>query len=748
MSDSSLRTSVAADLGSAAEVLRELAAEPLPVLAPGTLVADQFEVETLLGRGGMGAVYRAKDRSLGRHVALKLGLRGSDVERIRREASVLARLAHPNVVTIFEIGSHEGVPFVAMELCGGGSLRAWLATPRPWRLIVERFLAVGHGLAAAHAAGIVHGDIKPDNILLGEDERPRLADFGLATISGGEARAGGGTPRYMAPELAQGPATAASDQFAFAVALYEALAGVDPFPTTGRTEAIERGQLAPAPGIPRRIVHALARAMRADPSARWPDVATLLRELEPPRRRWLAPTLAASALAIAGVAVVTLRGSTDAELAPSGAPVRCEGLPIDLERDWTPARAAELRASHPRASGAAQLLSEVLEHVTAEWATARRRLCTELPMMTSWSSALADAGRRCLMARRDDVRRLVALRDRDAAELVASVLGLTLPASCADPARLEVAPTDPTTIRVTAEHDQIAHLRDQGHPEALARARALVTSLPPEAPPLAVAKANALLGELLLAQVGLDASAAPTRTAFFAYRIAGSAQAFEPALRLVDAYTQSGQLERAEEWLAHANAEAARVAISASNRAALELIAARLRSGRGDHAGAVSAAEEALQALAASADPRRPLLALTLRSSLAIFLAEDRRIADSVAVARDVVAGREHLYGPAHPILITDLFSVGLGELELGHVAEARAALTRAREIADAALPPSAVLRGYALWNEALVVGRTDRPGARALFDRALEIIVAAQGETSSDAASLRADRARWSESS
>jgi tetratricopeptide (TPR) repeat protein len=731
MGDTPLRPSVAADLGSAASVLRELAAEPLPLLAPGTLIAEQFEVEALLGRGGMGAVYRAKDRALGRRVAIKLGLRGSDVARIQREGSTLARLAHPNVVTIFEIGSHDGTPFVAMELCAGGSLRGWLATPRPWRLIVERFVAVGQGLAAAHAAGIVHGDIKPDNILLGEDDRPRLADFGLATISGGDDRAGGGTPRYMAPELARGPATVASDQYAFAVALHEALAGADA-------------------RAPRRIVAALARAMRAEPSARWPDVATLLGELQPPRRRWLAPVLAGGAVAVAAIAVVVLREPADvSDELRSVQPARCEGLPVDLDREWTPAQAATLRAAHPRGNGAARLLTDVIDHFAAEWTTARRRLCKELPTLPSWSPAIGDAGRTCLFGMREELRRLVALRDLEAAELVANVLALTMPASCAEPARLEATSPDPTVIRVTAEHDAIGRLRDQGQAgQALARARALVASLPSDAPPLAIGKANAVLGELLLAQVGLDASAAPTRTAFFAYRVAGSVQAFEPALRLVDAYTQTGQLELAEEWFAHATAEAQRVAISAMNRGALDLLSARLRSVRGDHAGALAAAEGALRGVDASTDPRRVISSLQIRSSLAIFLAELKRLDESVAVSRQVVAGREQLYGPAHSVLISDLFNIGLGELDLGHVEAARGALTRARTIADATLPPDAVLRGFALWNEGLAVGRTDRRAARALFDRALAIIVAAEGENSTDAVDLRADRARWSESS
>jgi tRNA A-37 threonylcarbamoyl transferase component Bud32/tetratricopeptide (TPR) repeat protein len=725
--DERFRTSVAEDLGSDADILRDVARPELPVLPPGTLVADQFEIESLLGRGGMGAVYRARDRSLGRHVALKLGLHGTDVSRLSREATALARLAHPNVVTIYEIGTHDGAPFVVMELCGGGTARAWLAQPRTWRAIVELFVAAGRGLAAAHAAGIVHGDIKPDNILVGDDGRPRIADFGLAreTLDESHDRSGG-TPRYMAPELARSAPTAASDQFAFAVALKEALAS--------------------ATGVPRQIVATLARAMDPSPDARWPDVSALIDRLRPSRRRrWLVPALVVGAVASAGAAWKASEEATEARLGVQ--PTRCEGLPVDLGGDWNDAVRTRVREAHPRGSGAAELFVGALDAYASEWALARRRLCKELPTQSSWSLSLGDAGRACLLARRSDLRRLIAKRDRDPAELVGNLTVMLFPAKCADPARLEPKMLDPEieSVRIVAE--TIAQQNEEGHArEALGRARALVASLPPDAPPLAVGVANAVLGEILLAQAGIGESAGPIRTAFFAYRVAGSPQAFEPALRLVDAYAQSGEVALAEEWLEHARAEASRIEISPGNRAALDLIAARLVAQRGDVARAVTDATAALERVAASADPRRILATLALQSSISVFLAELKRFDESVTVAREVVRQREILYGQDHAILINDLFNVGLGELDLGKTADALVSLRRAREIADAKLPPGSVLRGYALWNEALALGRSDRRAARPLFDRALAIVVAVQGDESADATSLRADRTSWSD--
>jgi aminoglycoside phosphotransferase (APT) family kinase protein/tetratricopeptide (TPR) repeat protein len=747
--DTELRASIAEELGSDADLIRELARPVLPILAAGTVVADQFEIEGLLGRGGMGAVYRARDRVLGRRVALKIGPRDTDVTRLEREASALARLAHPNVVTIYEIGTHEGAPFVVMELCGGGTARAWLAERRPWRAVVEMFVAAGRGLAAAHAAGIVHGDIKPDNILLGDDGRPRIADFGLARETLDPARdRSGGTPRYMAPELARGAATAASDQFAFAVALYEALSGLDPFPRdpVARVAAIERGRLAVPAGVPRRIIVALARAMDASPDARWPHVATLLDRLQPSRRRWmLVPFLAVGVTVIATGAWRLSEEATEARLGVQ--PSRCEGLPVDLATDWNAAERTRIAAAHPRGRGAATLFVDVLDAFVAEWAIARRRLCKELPTLASWSPSLGDAGRTCLLARRSDLRRLTARRDLDPGELLGIVHAMLLPSTCADPARLEPKTLDPEIASVRILSEAIAQQANEGQADqALARAKALVEGLPPNAPPLAVGMANAILGELLLAQAGIGESAGPTRTAFFAYRVAGSPQAFEPALRLVDGYTQAGELALAEEWLAHSRAEANRIEVSAGNRSALDLIGARLLAQRGNNEAALAEARRTLDRLAASTDPRRALMTLAIQTSIAVFLAELGRFDESVSVARETTSQREHLYGPDHPILIHDLFSVGLGELDVGRHAEALVALRRAREIADASLPEGAVLRGYALWNEALALGRSDRRAARPLFDRALAILVAAQGADSSDAAELRADRTRWSD--
>jgi serine/threonine protein kinase len=160
------------------------------VLAKGTSVG-RYTVLERLGAGGMGVVYAAYDPELDRKIALKflLGQQETEAdnahrrERLVREAKAIAKLSHPNVVGIFDVGVHEGRVFLAMEYLGGGTLRDWMnARKRPWREIVKMFIEVGQGLAAAHAEGLIHRDFKPDNVLIDKAGKPKVADFGLVRL--------------------------------------------------------------------------------------------------------------------------------------------------------------------------------------------------------------------------------------------------------------------------------------------------------------------------------------------------------------------------------------------------------------------------------------------------------------------------------------------------------------------------------------------------------------------------------------
>jgi hypothetical protein len=311
------------------------------LFARGTAV-DRYVVLERLGAGGMGVVYAAYDPDLDRKVAIKFlrpqGVGGNDDRRrarLQREAQAIAKLSHPNVVSIFDVGVHDGQVFLAMEHLPGGTLARWLTSKkRSWREILETFVEIGHGLAAAHAEGLVHRDFKPDNVLLDRQDKPKVVDFGLVRLSapldestsspgqtpvegppitpavaafaGDLTRTGAmaGTPAYMAPEQFLGqPVSAQSDQFAYCVALFEALYGVRPFQGENvllLAEAVLAHRLTPPPpnaAVPPWVRRVIERGLAVKPEARFPTMAELVRQLD---RR---PINLKKAAAVGGVGV-------------------------------------------------------------------------------------------------------------------------------------------------------------------------------------------------------------------------------------------------------------------------------------------------------------------------------------------------------------------------------------------------------------------------------------------------------------
>ena len=266
------------------------------VRVTGTVVG-RYDLDLLLGRGGMGEVWLAHDRRLAREVAVKLlrpDLATDPTVRARfeHEAQVAARLTHPNVVAVFDCGDDEGEPFIVMERLPGRSLADALRTgpiaiDRAERWAAELLAA----LDAAHRAGVLHRDIKPSNVLLTAHDSIKVADFGIAKAA--ETRAATatgivlGTAAYLAPERLEGqPATPASDQYAAAVVLYEVIAGQPPFAgeqPLALVNAIRQGGAAPLrqrrPDAPPALAAAIERGMAADPSDRHASVAAMLAAL-------------------------------------------------------------------------------------------------------------------------------------------------------------------------------------------------------------------------------------------------------------------------------------------------------------------------------------------------------------------------------------------------------------------------------------------------------------------------------------
>ena len=286
-------------------------------------VLGRYVVLDTLGAGGMGIVLAAYDSTLDRRVALKLlhPHASRDPEshtRLLREAQALAKLSHPAVVSVYDVGELRGQVFIAMEFIDGPNLRHWTRHQRPRpKQVIAAFRNAAAGLQAAHDAGIVHRDFKPDNVLIGPDRRAYVTDFGLAleahlavtpgTPSASASASGSprltetgmvmGTPAYMPVEQHRGlPTDHRSDQFSFAVSFYEALYGVRPFSGTNAGElcrAITQADIPPPPPgikVPRRVHRAILRALSAAPSDRFPSMRAFLRAITPPtrsRRTWI-----------------------------------------------------------------------------------------------------------------------------------------------------------------------------------------------------------------------------------------------------------------------------------------------------------------------------------------------------------------------------------------------------------------------------------------------------------------------------
>ena len=321
-----------------------------------------------LGRGGMGDVYTAYDPSLDRRVALKLlrrrGSTPADDTLLLREAQAMAQLSHPNVATVFDVGLEGSHVYLAMEMVKGRTVKRWLAAKaRPWREVLDVFLAAGRGLAAAHAEHIVHRDFKPSNVMVADDGRILVMDFGLAGVAcvdpvakivseklresiesareisindslagAGTSQAIRGTPPYMAPEQHLGaPTDEQADQFSYCASLFLGLYGVLPFSgatTDELRDAKLTAEIAATPrssDVPRRFLKILRRGLDASPESRWPSMAVLLRELEgaTASRRLL--------YAAGGVSVTATLSLT---LLAGGAEQPCRRAPDLFEGSW------------------------------------------------------------------------------------------------------------------------------------------------------------------------------------------------------------------------------------------------------------------------------------------------------------------------------------------------------------------------------------------------------------------------------
>jgi serine/threonine protein kinase/tetratricopeptide (TPR) repeat protein len=705
-------------------------------------VVGRYVVIDKIGSGGMGIVYAAYDPELDRKIALKLLRPGAsrgraEVARARllREAQALARLNHPGVIAVHDVGTFEDQVFIAMEFVDGIDAAQWArAALRTWREILPIWRQAGEGIAAAHAAGVVHRDLKPENVLIGNDERVRVLDFGLARTEApdptidrshdGEAVIGSssigptsvrltqagavmGTPAYMAPEQhTGGTLDARTDQFSFCVALYEALYGERPFAGESAPEIafnVVRGRVREptrdGPAIPAWLRKVILRGLSIAPDERWPDMRALLAALaaDPAarQRRWALAGLAVSALAAAGLLLSTLR--PDEEV--------CRGAERKLDGIWdTDVReqisAAFSRSSRPYASDALTSTAQMLDSHTATFVRLHQDACEATAIRKEQSQEMLDRQVACLERRLKDVRaltRLLASADDNTVTLaVTATAALPSFEPCADRQALMSSPGDPPTgelaERLAEVHDQLAAARQQVrlalYERALDNAKGAL-ALAREAEHLAtIAESLVVLGT---AQVHMGDRTVAERTfrdaAWSADEAGDDITRAEASGHLV--WVLSAAPERARE-LAELAEGATRILRRAGGDALIEAtlhnnlgVAARRR---GDAAQAVAEHERALALRRAHVAADDPVIAdslLNLGSSLAD--------ADSFDAAEKALAEAEQIvrtrYGDRHPRVATALHTHGIVSYRRGDYGSAADLLAAATEIRAAALP-------------------------------------------------------------
>jgi tetratricopeptide (TPR) repeat protein len=715
---------------------------PAPVLERGTTIG-RYHVLAQLGRGAMGVVYEAYDPELDRKVALKVlrfaertdGSASEREARLLREAQALAQLSHPNVVGVHDVGRVTGQIFIAMELVAGQTLSAWLrASPRPWPAVLEIFIAMGRGLAAAHAAGLVHRDVKPDNVMIGDDARVRVMDFGLALVGDPSASmqapiavgwnpsesmassvsltrdgAFAGTPAYMSPEQhRRGDVDARSDQFSFCVALYEALYGVRPF--RGETAAAvaiaacedDPQPRPPATPVPARIHAVLLRGLEKDPKARWATMEALVVQLsrDPKRRRraWMA---------VSAVAIAALSGWGAIEVQAHRAAAACEAAGHPIRDVWSEAAAervwASLKATEvPHAAVAWTRAEPRLDAYADAWHAMRTDVCRRTSLDREWSADQRARAEECLDERK---ARLVALldvlaqADREVVfRVVDAVAGLPELGPCVDPsalARRTPVSDDP------AERERLASLRDR-----LENARALKSSGRYDAAREIAegmladardARAERLELEALIVlgrvEQALDARARAQEhleAAYFgAERLGLPEIAAQAALSLASVVGgQGAQPEDGLQWARHAEGALHRLETT-HDLAWADLLSTRaeLESDRSHHDEAIADHRAALEIRRAVLGEDHPAIAESLAGLSSAYFAKGSRV-EAFGYLEQVLAIRERAFGDDHPAVAEVLNNLGVARISGGELDAAEEALGRALEIRRQALGP------------------------------------------------------------
>jgi tetratricopeptide (TPR) repeat protein/predicted Ser/Thr protein kinase len=785
---------------------------PVPDVGPGWPARlGHYVMLQELGRGGMGIVCAAYDQALDRKVAIKL-LQGRGNEqaqaRLVREAQALARLSHPNVVQIYEIGELEQLAFIVMEFVDGVTLREWLRLERRTpEAILAVFDAAGRGLAAAHAQGLVHRDFKPDNVMIRHDGRVLVMDFGLARGEAGEAgtpmteppdgelpdvtelgstlsssrnqlsvdltRTGAllGTPAYMAPEQFRGLETdAKTDQFAFCVTAWEALTGARPFAganVAALALSVTTGSIAAAPpGLPSWIRKHLERGMATDPGERWPSLDELLAALrQDPTRRRRAVVVLLGTIAVGTAVVFGLGFAREREREATEAACEVEGRAI--AQDWT----ANDRAAIEQAFFATDVSSvgetwarvqSSMDAYAQAWTALRTNACVEARVTHERDPADYAALVECLDEHRTTFATMVDTWHTPTRAQVggAAVTAAYLPplSSCSEPALLAARvrlPDDPAT------REQVRALRHR-----LERAQALSLALDYEAgqreaeavlveaealgwPPL-VAESRMQLAYLLQKLGRFDDAHAAMKKAFTE---AGEAGHDLVALEAASGLTTlvGHRLARPESglvWSEFSRVLIGRLGLGGSlYEGEYHDNVGVLRDDLGEYQAALDSYRRALELREASLGPYNLEVATSL-DHLGVTLVTLGHTVEARAYVERALAIRVQLLGPEHQRVAGTLDNLAVVMHAEGKYDEARATLERSLAIWRSVLGPDHIDVALPLSNlGAVQLEQNDCAAALETFKAALAIEEAALGSDHPTIAGTLANMAqaqRW----
>ena len=682
--------------------IRAPPSQPAPMAPPVTPNArlGRYIVLDRVGEGGMGQVHAAYDPELDRKVALKLLQPSAAADgraRLLREAQAMARLSHPNVLPVHDVGTFEGQVFIAMELVEGQSLRDWrLEQAPPWREVLRHYREAGRGLAAAHAAGLIHRDFKPGNVLLGKDGRVRVMDFGLARQAGdrgwspqsptmvgpddsqvsaitADLTGAGqvvGTLAYMAPEQFKGPADARSDQFSFCVTLYEGLYGVRPFPR--KAHLIKSWKVSPAPKeahVPAWLRAVLLRGLSEEPSARYPSMDALVdalsRDPQAQRQKWT--WAVAGLLGVVGVAALTTQQMTARSRL-------CQDSAQSLAGVWDGARKAQLSRAFvatglPGASESWNRLESTLDRYSASWVKTRTDACEATRVRGEQSDEVLSLRMACLDGRLQGLRSL-----SDA---------LTQPDAAAVDASLRAAAALPGLEGCS----QVAQLRARVRPPANAALRRQVEAIRP-----VLADARAAL-DLARYASGLARATSALEQARATHYPPVEAEAFEVVARLKE---KSGRNADALEDFynalvsAQAGGDDATTAAAALGLSRVEFVRARYSEAKrwGRYT------EATLERLGGDAK-----LAGAQAMVLGLVALAEGQVSEGLTLCQQALALRIKAYGPEHPEVAESYNSLGRALYLATRDKESMGPLTRALEIWEKTLGPDHPDTAQALYN-------------------------------------------------